>query len=71
MGIEVEGPGQLYTIQQVSELGANEGGAGVRGVHVHPDLVATDGAQLGQRVERAARSGTQRGQHLAARSPGQ
>ena len=57
---------QLDAVHEMSELGADEGRASVGGVHVHPELLLpADGAQLLQRVERAAGRGAQRGQQLA------
>ena len=66
MRVEVERLCQLHAVEQMAELGTDEGRAGVGGVHVHPEaLLLTDGPQLGEGVERAAGGGAQSGQQLS------
>ena len=64
MGVEVEGISELYPVEKRSELGADERGPGIGGVHVQPESeLLADRSDLLQIVKRAGGGCPQSGDH--------
>lgn len=65
-GVEGERVGEFDAVEPVAELGAQEGRAGVGGVHVQPQLLAAAQlADVAQVVEGAGARRPQRRAHLS------